>query len=99
MIQSRKILYLYLEIQDQEQADWKDVYVLKSDVELFSCLYIVMQHRQGDMSTSFKHESRPYPPSLSDRGKLRKWKKSDLLSILMQKTCLQNKVPASFDVK
>ena len=73
--------------------------MLKCDVELFSRLYIVMQHRKGDMSTFFKHENHPYPPSLSDRGKLRQGKKSNLLSILMQKTCTQKEVPASFDVK
>ena len=71
--------------------------MLKSNVELFSCLYIVMQHREGDMSTFFKHENHPYPPSLSDRGKLQQGKKSDLLSLLGQKT--QNELPVSFDVK
>ena len=44
--------------------------MLKSDVQLFSHLYIVMRHREGDMNTFFKHENHPYPPSLSDRGKL-----------------------------
>ena len=73
--------------------------MLKSDVELFSRLYIVMQHREGDLTTFFKHENHPYPPSLSDRGKLRQGKKSDLLSILMQKMCTQKEVPTSFDVK
>ena len=51
------------------------------------------------MSTFFKHENHPNPPSLSDRGKLRQGKKSDLLSILMQKTCTQKEVSVSFDVK
>ena len=71
--------------------------ILKGDVELFSRLYIVMQHREGDMNTFFKHENHPYPPSLSDSGKLRQGKKSDLLSILVQKT--QTEVPFSVDVK
>lgn len=56
--------------------------MLKHDVELFSRLYIVMQHREGDMGTFFRHEN---PPSLSDMGKLQSGKKSDLLSILVQK--------------
>ena len=34
--------------------------MLKDDVEFFSCLYIVMQHREGDMNTFFKHENHPY---------------------------------------
>ncbi len=71
--------------------------MLKSDVELFSRLYIAMQHRKGDMNTFFKHENHPYPPSLSDRGKLRQGKKSDLLSVLIQET--QTEPPVLFDVK
>ncbi len=60
--------------------------MLKSDVELFSHLYIAMQHRKGDMNTFFKHENHPYPSFLSDRGKLRQGKKSNLLSVLIQET-------------
>ena len=51
----------------------------------FPQLYIVMQHRQGDMSTFFKHKNHHYPPSLPDRGKLKLGKKSDLLSVLPAK--------------
>ena len=43
--------------------------MLKSDVQLFSRLYIVIRHREGDMNTFFKHKNYPYPP-LSGRGKL-----------------------------
>lgn len=74
--------------------------MLKHDVELFSRLYIVMQHREGDMNTFFEHENHPYPP-LSDRGKLRPGKKSDLLSILVHIEVEEGKQepPAWFDVK
>ena len=44
-----------------------------------------MQHRQRDMPTLFKHKNHRYPPSLSDRGKLRLGKKSDLLVFYIQK--------------
>ena len=71
--------------------------MLKDDVALFSQLYIAMQHREGDMNTFFMHENHPYPPSLSDRGKLRLGKKSDLLTVLTQKT--QHEPPSTFDVK
>ena len=71
--------------------------MLKDDVALFSRLYIATQHREGDLSTFFEHENHPYPPSLSDRGKLRLGKKSDLLNVLAQKT--QPEPPATFDVK
>ena len=72
--------------------------MLKHDVDLFSRLYIVMQHREGDMRTFFGHENHPYPPSLFDRGKLRSTKKSDLLSILAQETESSEHF-TSFDVK
>ena len=48
----------------------EQITMLRHDVELFPRLYIVMQHIKGDMSTFFMHENHPYPPSLSDRGKL-----------------------------
>ena len=73
--------------------------MLKHDVELFSRFYIVMQHREADISTFFAHENHPYPPSLSDRGKLRTPKKSDLLSILVKGTEIDSEPPTSFDVK
>ena len=44
--------------------------MLKSDVQLFSRLYIVMRHREGDMNTFFKHENHPYPPSLSEPSEI-----------------------------
>ena len=71
--------------------------MLKHNVELFSRLYIVTQHREGDMATFFKHENHPYPPSLSDRGKIRLGKKSDLLSVLPAEA--EKEAPEAFDVK
>ena len=43
----------------------------------------------------FKHENQHYPPSLSDYGKLRYIKKSDLLHILAQES--QQDPPSAFD--
>ncbi|KAG1675721.1 Monocarboxylate transporter 12 [Nymphon striatum] len=43
-----------------------------------------MQHRDSDIDAFFKHENHPFPPSLSDGGKLRFGKKSDLLQNLTQ---------------
>ena len=71
--------------------------LLKNDVALFSRLYIVMQQRSSDMTTFFSHENHPFPPSLSDCGKLRFGKKSDLLKILMKD--IQNDSPNCIDVK
>ena len=75
----------------------EQIAMLKHDVELFSWLNIVMQHREGDMATFFKHENHPYPPSLSDRGRLRLGKKSDLLSVLPAEA--EKEAPVAFDVK
>ena len=38
------------------------------------------------MASFFKHENQHYPPSLSEHGKLRFAKKSDLLHILAQES-------------
>lgn len=57
---------------------------LKTDVDLFSRLYIVAQNREMDLDTFFMHENNPCPPSISDRGKLRQGTKSDLLTCLMK---------------
>ena len=36
--------------------------LLKNDVALFSNLYIVLQHRESDISVFFEHENNPPPP-------------------------------------
>ena len=71
--------------------------LLKNDVSLFSRLYIVMQHRDSDMNAFFQHENHPFPPSLSDSGKLQFGKKSDVLNIIK----FENKEnsPDYFDAK
>ena len=66
---------------------------------LFSRLYIVTQHRDGDLSTFFQYENYPYPPSLSNRGKLWLGKKSELLNILLQESEAEKESPVSFDVR
>ena len=71
--------------------------MLKHDVDLFSRLHIVMQHREGDMANFFKHENHPYSPSPSDKGKIRLGKKSDLLSVLLAEA--EKEAPVAFDVK
>jgi len=72
--------------------------MLKSDVALFFQLYIVMQHREGDIGSFFKHEKNPYPPSLSNGGKLRLGNKSDLVRTVTQNV-EEEEQPSSFDVK
>ena len=43
----------------------KQISVLKDNVSLFSRLYIVAKHREGDISVFFKYENQFSPPSLS----------------------------------
>ena len=70
--------------------------MLKRDVALFFHLYVVLQHRTSDISTFFKHENHPFPPSPSDDGKSRLGKKSDRRSILAEE---ETNPPNCFDVK
>ena len=60
---------------------------LKSDCNLFSHLYIASKYRDGDLENFFSHENHPWPPSLSEHGKLHlPTKKSDLLTLLNAET-------------
>ena len=73
----------------------KQISVLEDNVSLFSRLYIVAKHREGDMANFFKHENQLCPPSLSAYGKLHFSKKSDLLNIISQKS--EQDPPSYFD--
>ena len=52
---------------------------LKSDVGLFSRLYIGCQTRDGNREELIRHENQASPPSLFDGGNLHLGCKSDLL--------------------
>ena len=62
--------------------DKAKVRVLKEDCSLFSRLYIACQIRDGNLEDFFKYENQPWPPSLSEQGKLRGGQKADLLKQL-----------------
>lgn len=55
---------------------------LKSDVNLFSRLFIVARNRNLDLDEFFKFENTSYPPSLSSDNALRACQKSDIVHIL-----------------
>ena len=61
-----------------------------------ACKFIA-QNRDADIGNLFKHENHPYPPSFSERRKLRQGKKSDPIGILAMQT--EGEPPASLDVK
>ena len=85
--------------QSRKQTKVKDqISSLKSDCNLFSHLYIASKFRDGSLVEFFAHENHPWPPSLSDHGKLRlPTKKSDLLSLIDSDTMTEP--PSSFDAK
>ena len=56
---------------------------LRSNCTLFSHLYIASKYQDGDLDDFFSHENHPWPPSISENGKLRlPNKKSDLQACL-----------------
>ena len=60
---------------------------LRSDCDLFSHLFIASKFRDGNLDDFFSHENHPWPPSISEHGKLRlPNRKSDLLSCLGEST-------------
>jgi len=70
----------------------------KSNRNLFSDLYRASKYRDDDLEDLFGHENHPWPPSLSDHGKLcLPIKKSDLLSLLGGDT--STKPSYNFDCK
>ena len=56
-----------------------------------------MQYRHGGTDTFFKYDNHTYPPSLSERGKLRRGKKLDLIDIVVPS--IQVELSSTFDVK
>ena len=66
---------------------------LKSDVQLFSRLYIGCQTRDGNLDEFFRHENQSCPPSLSVAGKLHLGTKSDLLVFLEDISAAQSVAP------
>jgi len=66
---------------------------MKADFSLFARLYIASSSRENDINEFFQHENQPFPPSLSEFGKLRYAKKSDIVTCLVS----ANKSPGTFD--
>jgi len=66
---------------------------MKSDVELFSRLYISCQTRDGNLKDFFQHENQAWQPVLSDWGRLWFGTKSELLTCLEDLSPSQTKAP------
>ena len=64
---------------------------LKTDCNLFSHLYIASKFLDGDIDDFFCHENHPWPPSLSEYGKLcLPTNKSDLLSCIDMESSVES---------
>ena len=66
---------------------------MKSDVELFSRLYISCQTRDGNLEDFFQHENQAWRPALSHGRRLRLGIKSDLLTCPEDLSPAQTKAP------
>jgi len=55
---------------------------MRSDLSLFSRMFIACQHRDGDLDNVFAHENHSWPPSLADNDEMRSSSKSDLMEPL-----------------
>lgn len=74
----------------------KTIAVLQNNVALFAQLFIAMQSRDADLEEFFSHEVQPFPPSLSEFGKLRlPSSKSDLLKCIIKSQ--HPEPPSQFD--
>jgi len=69
-------------LSQRKESKLKSFLCSRVIITLFSRLYIIM-HWDSDMTTFFSYENHPFPPSLSDGGKLCFGKKSDLLDIIV----------------
>ena len=71
---------------------------LKSDLQLFSRMYISCQSRDGEMDIFFEHENHAWPPSLAESNSMRATNKADLLKCLEPLAPSQGTTP-DVDVK
>eukprot|EP00794_Sanderia_malayensis_P014494 gene14494-16001_t len=70
---------------------------LKSDVNLFSRLFIACQNREGKLEDFFQHENQSFPPALSQNNELRSGNKANLLKYFEAKvdSATMSDIPAA----
>lgn len=86
IIKKNNILIFNLPIKVTSKTKTK-IANLRHDSSLFCKLYVASQNRQTDVSNFFAHENQPFPPSISEGGRLRKPNsKSDIIQ------CLENSI-------
>ena len=95
---SRNKLALFSTKHVPEKKGKQQLMSMKSDMQLFSRLYIACQTRDGNLDEFFHHENQSCPPSLSDMGNLRLGGKSDLLACLENLSAAKSEAPAVTDI-
>eukprot|EP00734_Pompholyxophrys_sp_LG126_P000119 Pompholyxophrys_sp_v1_NODE_11_length_5290_cov_18.520778.p1 type:complete len:404 gc:universal NODE_11_length_5290_cov_18.520778:3057-4268(+) len=71
--------------------------MLRSNLSLFSRLYITAQHRGGDLKDFFSRENQRSPPSISYNDNIRLGTKSDLLDCIDFYGASSCELPSEFD--
>ncbi|MES9879581.1 MAG: hypothetical protein ABW185_01720 [Sedimenticola sp.] len=91
-IKKNKLALFSRPLPKQKSKSSMQISSMKSDISLFSRLYVGCQTRDGNLNEFFRHENQSAPPSLSQLGKIRLGTKSDLLS------CLESCVDVADDI-
>ena len=55
---------------------------MKTDIDLFSRMYLACQHSDGDLHNFFAHENHSWPPELAENNELRIGNKANLFEPL-----------------
>ncbi len=85
-------------LQKKTSKNKEALATLKSDCNLFGHLFIASRFREGSLEDFFSHENQPWPPALSEHGKLRlPASKSDLLNLIQEYS--NTDPPSSFHAK
>ena len=68
-----------------QNQNLQQIKTLKTDVALFSRLFIASQSRSADIDDFFRYENQGIPPALSLNGDLRSGHKAEFLKLLADK--------------
>ena len=91
---SRNKLILFTTKHLSEKQGKQQLMLMKSDMQLFSRLYVACQTLDGNLDEFFRHEKQSCPPSLSNMGNLRLGGRSDLLPCLENLSAVKPEAPA-----
>ena len=76
-------LFKTVSVKEKSRTDF-EIATLKSNVNLFSNLYVACLRRESNLDEFFCYENQAYPPALTKMGEIRSTKKSDLVDCLLE---------------